>query len=536
MGEDRVWLDLLQNHHGAGIARAFWLLNDRNPLSPWWYFLVSPLVVNFDYGIYLVRKVVDLFLAGSVFLLLSQMFGPRLRAFCLATSIFILLWNFSYFYTEQIMWNFLIALAIGNLSLWSYLKFLDSGRTKSGYLSVSLVLYLATLGSYTIQCGAPIAVMLLSLLRGPYECSAGRLPTEVSSAESLPSKVRNALGDGAPFLAILAVYMLSWITTTRVSSDYYELSPVLILKQFLPSLKNLLWHDDYTYMWLATAREWNAWVLGGAFAASASLSYWFIRKFIVASVLANGRSLPKHAWTWLWALLLSVSLPTLLLESMSATWYPGTRIRMITQMISPCSTTGVISLIAVWLAGRTKVSVASHAFSFVLAAFFAFAFCCGLQYNKQMCLQTEFEKRLARGLECLVNPNLDHQYFLVRLDGVDWNCSPFLQDQWIRTALKNKHVSLRILQTKQGPKEFQRLWRIKLGDRDKGIQHPAFETESQYMPWDMVPILAFDGRNLRVIDPVTPKEFAGLQVDCQFTYPIKQIVLPRCRPQDRIIH
>src|SRR5208282_1030633 len=105
----------------------------------------------------------------------------------------------------------------------------------------------------------------------------------------------------------------------------------------------------------------------------------------------------KSAWTWLFIVLLSVSLPTLLLESMSTTWYPGTRIRMITQMISPCLFAGVISFLAIWLAERKRFFIAGQVFSLGLGLLFAFAFCCGLQYNKLMSLQTEFEKRLARG-------------------------------------------------------------------------------------------------------------------------------------------
>ena len=44
MGEDRNWLRFMLDAPGLGLVRQFWLTNDRNPLSPWWYLIFSPLI------------------------------------------------------------------------------------------------------------------------------------------------------------------------------------------------------------------------------------------------------------------------------------------------------------------------------------------------------------------------------------------------------------------------------------------------------------------------------------------------------------
>jgi hypothetical protein len=37
IGEDNHWIDILRRGQGADAARLLWAIDNRNPLSPWWY-------------------------------------------------------------------------------------------------------------------------------------------------------------------------------------------------------------------------------------------------------------------------------------------------------------------------------------------------------------------------------------------------------------------------------------------------------------------------------------------------------------------
>src|SRR4029450_11191199 len=75
-GEDRVWTDLLE-HSGKRTAQAWWAIASRNPLAPWWYEAFSPLIQKVPGGLYVARKLLDLFLACSVALFINELFGGR---------------------------------------------------------------------------------------------------------------------------------------------------------------------------------------------------------------------------------------------------------------------------------------------------------------------------------------------------------------------------------------------------------------------------------------------------------------------------
>src|SRR4029450_4395910 len=71
-GEDRVWTDLLEHSGGKRTAQAWWAIASRNPLAPWWYEAFSPLIQKVPGGLYVARKLLDLFLACSVALFINQ--------------------------------------------------------------------------------------------------------------------------------------------------------------------------------------------------------------------------------------------------------------------------------------------------------------------------------------------------------------------------------------------------------------------------------------------------------------------------------
>jgi hypothetical protein len=94
LGEDRQMIRLMANYPGLEMLRQFWAtLESRNPLAPWWYQAFSPLIFLLPEGLYLLRKLVDLFLAASVYLLVNQISRARLPKFALACGVLVLFLN-----------------------------------------------------------------------------------------------------------------------------------------------------------------------------------------------------------------------------------------------------------------------------------------------------------------------------------------------------------------------------------------------------------------------------------------------------------
>jgi hypothetical protein len=95
----------------------WWTLESRNPLAPWLYQAFSPLIFLLPEGLYLLRKLVDLFLATSVYLLVDKISHARLPKFAFACGVLVLFWNFSGYF-EQIMWIPLVAFGLSMLSVY----------------------------------------------------------------------------------------------------------------------------------------------------------------------------------------------------------------------------------------------------------------------------------------------------------------------------------------------------------------------------------------------------------------------------------
>src|SRR5262249_2034875 len=151
-------------NHGAALPKAFWLLNDRNPLSPWWYVAFSPVIEAGPSGLFLLRRLIDPFLACSTFLLIHRLSRGRHVAFPFSCSLVVLAWTFSS-YLDHVTWNFLGALGLNLLSIWAFCAYVDGGRRNHHLVVASLVLFLVSIGTYTLQAGGALAIAWVSLIR-----------------------------------------------------------------------------------------------------------------------------------------------------------------------------------------------------------------------------------------------------------------------------------------------------------------------------------------------------------------------------------
>ncbi len=530
MGEDRVWINLLQNNHGAGVGRAFWLINDRNPLSPWWYVLASPLILGHDYGIYVVRKLVDLCLASITFFLFDQLGNQKKRGFALSCGILVLLWNFSYYYNEQIMWNFLMALGLTASSILFYAKYLDSGRRTGTDLAVSVVVFFAAFSSYTLQCGAIFANFCLALLKK-------------SPGQPLYRRIQLAATDAGIFGALFGLYLLSWATTSHPLGSGYELHTRLIKKQLWPSIQSLFWQVDYTNLLNGVIAEWSRPVLIGS-TVTFLAGFYFVfariwkRDAIVVSPdnantgiksigsanvgTANAGTVyfsDKQFALSVLAVIAAVSIPTVLLESMSDVWFPGTRIRMIGEFVSPCLF-GLLIAIAHSGIGRINVNAARQTAIVAFTVLAAAAALMGLQYNQRLSAQTAFERHLVEGLRWYLLPDKQAQYFMVRLDNCHWFMSPTLNDTFIQTAFNQQTVHLRVLSKEKTPPGFENNWVVEMDA--KNVKHAGYDTANNLVPWERVVLVSYDGHRVHLINPVKPADVRGYQVLFKSHAPISQ--------------
>ena len=203
-GEDNNWIDMLQRGRGAEAARLFWAIDHRNPLSPWWYIAARPIILGFDAGLLALRYAVAAVLALAAYCMVVTVAGRQARAFALGVAMVSVVWTANH-YPEQIIWNFEGALAASLLSVAAYARFVEEGRRRYRLYAISIVLWFVAFATYTIQCGAVLAIFYLAFRRAP----ASGLDTHASILE----RARAAALDTLPYLALFGLFFLVWQTT-----------------------------------------------------------------------------------------------------------------------------------------------------------------------------------------------------------------------------------------------------------------------------------------------------------------------------------
>lgn len=222
MGEDRVWIDILQNHSLLGAAKAFWQINDRNPLAPWWYIAIKLIILRCDAGLFAVRVIVGLLLAVTTYVFLIAMTQARQFALGVACVVAVFLANG---YLENIYWTMQIALICSLWSLVFYKLFLNTRSIDYRYYIGSLIMWLIALGTYSIQSGAMLAIAFLAL---------------IAPAADLKKRLQRAAVDALPFAISFLIFWLEWQTTSRI---FYMERPHLLAG--ISSIYQAFWHFDY---------------------------------------------------------------------------------------------------------------------------------------------------------------------------------------------------------------------------------------------------------------------------------------------------
>ena len=222
LGEDRNWIDILQNNKGTAAARAFWEVNDRNPLAPWWYIALRPIILQFDAGLLIIRDVVGLLLALAVYFFLFVMTHARMFALGIACVVAAFLGN-GYF--DQIYWTMQLALAFSLMSVTLYSLYVERHSTDTRLYAAAIATWFVALGTYSVQTGAILAIALLAF---------------IAPAPTVLARIRRVITDSLPFAFIFVLFWLEWQTTARRA---YAGQPHF--HEAILSVGQAFWHFDY---------------------------------------------------------------------------------------------------------------------------------------------------------------------------------------------------------------------------------------------------------------------------------------------------
>lgn len=492
-GEDRVWMDILERP-GVEALRFWWALNSRNPLAPWWYELFSPLIHALPSGLYLSRKLLDLFMAMSVGLLISELNRGKRPLFAFVVSCFVLLWNFSG-YVEQVMFIMLIAIGFSLLSVYFYVRYLNAMRVGGENLALSLLAFLVALATYSIQCGVPLAVLILGLAYG----KTG-IPENSSRRPIIHSLI-----DVGLFVAVFVIFTQIWITTSGPTSSYFKLDPMLLASQLKASLTNLLWHADTSFLLQSLVTNWPLLYSLSLFSVAIIFFLALYSQYSGKRPDYPEKEVGRLSWRHpvILGILISICLvlPTVALETSSTIWYPGSRSRMVQQVFQPIIYIGIIYLLI------QKLCAADHRIrAFVLAGsvLCAFGVVVGAEYNRQLVQLSGYEQKLVDGIKAILPGIIRPTHIYVRIDNTDWygGRKAELNRVLIQQAYGSKQVWLNAIF--KGIDDPSR--KVVVGPADIGVFSPAIQ---KYVPYDQTLFLSYDGNNVKRLDVIDSSTFSG---------------------------
>jgi len=511
IGEDNNWIDMLQRGRGAEAARLFWAIDHRNPLSPWWYIAARPIILGFDAGLLALRYAIATLLAFAAYCMVVTVAGRRARAFALGVAMVSVFWMANRF-TEQVIWNFQGALAASLLSVAAYARFLEEGRRSYRLYAISIVLWFVAFATYTIQCGAVLAIGYLAFRRAP--------APGLDALHSVLERVRAAVLDTLPYLVLFGLFFLLWQTTmgSFASEASFHFSGAALLQ----SLREGVWTSDFVlfYKLVVTSPDRLAFIpaaaVCGAVAYLALL--WRERRAAAAAPGVGGRGLVD-----VFVVVACIAAPTIALESGSDTWTPGTRWPMIYQLTSPVLLLAFVAAL-LWAAApplRARLWSGAVALAIAIGALFS------LGHNRLQVEYTANEKFIRDSMRRLVAEDLaaglsPPMQILLKLDTPNrkrWRSSDILSPTIARVWLQRDDVSFRLLPWYAPPdSHWASWWPIRFGPDAEGVGNA--KVGGVVVPYRELRILSISGRSARRLTRADREDFAGYDVQWSREGPI----------------
>ena len=524
IGEDYNWIDILQRGPGAQAARFFWEIDHRNPLSPWWYIAARNLILSFDSGLLVLRYAISTILAFSSYVLVITVAGRGARPFALALAVLITFWMANR-YTDQIIWNFQGALAASMLSVAAYAQFITKARRPYHLYGLSLVFWFFAFGTYTIQSGAVVAIAYLAL-RDALSRDVG-YPS--NSFTSLFRRLGRGILDLVPYAALFGLFVLIWQTTMGPLADAVPLK--FNAAALFQSLKEGLVNGDLLifYNWIWSVPHPLVFIAAAGICAAA---------LCLVLQLHESRLLcetPGVTWRTLIDLLVvfaGLALPTVLLESSSQTWGPGTRWPMIYQVTTPVLIIGAIAglILAIRRTWGPRLWKGAIALAVGIGALFSL---------NENWIQNQFvshERFVRDGLQRLVAEDsmafgMPPKQVLVMLDGPArqwWRSADVVSPTIARVWLHGLDTSFRLVPwSAPFSSGFQSWWRIRFGSDAEGIANA--KVWGGAISYNEVAILHVNGRTASRVTRINREDLTNWDIEWARDGPV---ILPSYTSRD----
>ena len=512
LGEDYAWLDLLQTGNGADTASLWWAGSQRNPLAPWWHIAAKDVILGFDAGLLSLRYAMAALLALSTYYMVVIVAGRRSRSFALGLGIVIVFWMASRH--TALVWNFQGALSASLLSVATYGHFFKSGRL-SYLLLTSILLYFVAIATYTIQCGAAIAIGYLALRR-QWGSDEGHQP-------GIFKGVILAICDTAPYVALFGLFLLIWRATIRpniVAIFTLHFEP----QALLASLREGIWNTDFTTFFVRAYYISPDWIIITLMAAGCGLLALIALQFHRRMSGINPSIIRFPQLLDVVIVLGCIAAPTIALESSSQVWTPGTRWPEIYQLTSPAIflSCGMAVLMLTTRAGLLR--------QWMWAALVGLAVGIGelfsLANNQTQVDATRHDKHIRNSIVRLVSEDLalgrrPPEQILLILDGAARGgsglaiLSPIIAHVW----LQRDDIAFRLVNWFPPPSsDFASWWRIRFGPDSEGVTNA--KTFGGTVPYDQIRILHVTDRAAQRILVADQSDFSGLEVEWDRDSPI----------------
>jgi len=327
IGEDWNWQLMLSLDSVVPIERAFWAVDYRNPLAPWWYQAVAPVFRVGDAGIALVRLATDLLVGIAVAGFVIVWGGAARARLALIAGACAVLWvvndNPSF-----ISWTMVLASTCALSSITCYVASIRA-QDRALPFAASLVLYLLAIGTYSLQVSALIAVPVVGFF--------GRMDRPAVR------RLYAAVTDSVPFVAIAAIFVAIWSTTTQLPLTANDLS-LGYSEQLANVLRSAyaLFFDRAAYAPARLAlRGIPAWELAAGFTACVVVMFTVLRLGRRIE-LRTERTSSAIFLTGLVVTAVALSAATFALEAGNSVWRPGTRSFTIRQVVVPLVAAGLL--------------------------------------------------------------------------------------------------------------------------------------------------------------------------------------------------
>jgi hypothetical protein len=505
IGEDNTWVDILQRGAGAEAARLFWAHDHRNPLSPWWYIAARGIILHFDAGLLALRYAMAVVLAAATYCMVVTVAGRRARAFALAVAIVIVFWMANRF-PDQIIWNFHGALAASLLSIAAYARFIGEGRRHHLLYALSLLLWFIAFATYTIQCGAVLAIGYLAFRRAP-----GR-PL---------GRARAAALETIPYLGLFALFLAVWQTTMGPLTPF--LSFHFGFAALLQSLREGILSSDLALFYGRAVSSPGRLAFAAGAVACGGLAYLALR-WRERSAKEEAPGIDRRGLLDVLVVVALIAAPTVALESGSDLWVPGLRWPMIYQLTTPILMLGATAALLALAPPLWCARLWNGAVALLVTAGALFSLGCnGLQVEI-----SASEKFIRDSMRCLVAEDLaaglkPPKQILLMLEEPNrslwrWGeiLSPTIARAWLHSF---GDISFRVVRPPPAPHpDWASWWPIRFGPDAHGADNARVWGAT--VPYEQLRILLINGRSARRVTRAEYTDFAGYDVDWNREGPI----------------